>query len=441
MMPKKQILIVEDNALNRSMLSEILSGEYQVLEAENGQEALDVLKHHRDSVALILLDVMMPVMDGYTFLDRVKKEDELALIPVIVMTQSDSEDDEVAALAHGATDFVPKPYRPQVILHRVASIIKLRETAAMVNQFQYDRLTGLYSKEFFYQKVREQLRENPEQEYTIVCSNIENFKLYNDTFGVKAGDRLLQEIAASLREQIGDEGICGRYSADRFLCLQRRDREKEDRDRLFNKAYSGHPSKMENVSIKWGIYEITNRSVPVEQMCDRALLAADSIKGQYNRLFAVYDEALRGKLLREKAITDAMETALDEGQFIIYLQPKYSLNDDCMSGAEALVRWIHPEWGFMSPGDLSLCLRRTDLLHVWINMSGSAYVPCCGTGGRKDILLCRFPLMYPGRICINLIWQIHLWSLLKSTVSIPDVCTWRSQRVFIQKILARSSVL
>lgn len=138
MMPQKQILIVEDNVLNRAMLSEILSDEYQVLEAENGQVALDTLKQHRDNIALILLDVMMPVMDGYTFLDRMKEDEELTLIPVIVMTQSDSEADELNALAHGATDFVPKPYRPQVILHRVASIIKLRETAAIVNQLQCD---------------------------------------------------------------------------------------------------------------------------------------------------------------------------------------------------------------------------------------------------------------------------------------------------------------
>lgn len=123
MMPQKQVLIVEDNDLNRAMLSEILSDEYQVLEAENGQVALDILKQHRDNIALILLDVMMPVMDGYTFLDRMKEDEELTLIPVIVMTQSDSEADEVNALSHGATDFVPKPYRPQVILHRVASII------------------------------------------------------------------------------------------------------------------------------------------------------------------------------------------------------------------------------------------------------------------------------------------------------------------------------
>ena len=161
MMQKKQILVVEDNEINRAILCEILSCDYRVLEAENGQEALNILRQHKDSVALILLDVMMPVMDGYTFLDRVKEDNELSLIPVIVTTQSGSESDEVAALAHGATDFVPKPYRPQVILHRVASLIKLRETAAMVNQFQFDRLTGLYSKEFFFRKVRERLQEDP----------------------------------------------------------------------------------------------------------------------------------------------------------------------------------------------------------------------------------------------------------------------------------------
>ena len=350
MILRKKVLVVEDNELNRALLSEILSSEYQVLEAENGQVALDILKQHKDSIALILLDVRMPVMDGYTFLDRVKNEDELALIPVIVMTQNDSEEDEVAALAHGATDFVPKPYRPQVILHRVASLIKLRETAAMVNQFQYDRLTGLYSKEFFYQKVRERLNENPEKEYSIVSSNIENFKLYNDTFGTKAGDRLLCDSASALRMLVGEKGICGRYSADRFLCLQERDQEAKDRESFFNKAHSAPSEKIRQVSMKWGIYEITDRSVPIEQMCDRALLAADSIKGQYNLHFAVYDEALRSKLLREQAITDAMETALNEEQFIVYLQPKYSLNEERMAGAEALVRWIHPEWGFMSPG-------------------------------------------------------------------------------------------
>ena len=107
--PRKRILVVEDNELNRAMLCEILAEKYGVLDAGNGQEALDILRQNRDGVSLILLDVMMPVMDGYTFLDRVREDEELSLIPVIVMTQGSSEEDEVAALAHGATDFVPKP--------------------------------------------------------------------------------------------------------------------------------------------------------------------------------------------------------------------------------------------------------------------------------------------------------------------------------------------
>lgn len=351
MKPQKQILIVEDNELNRAILCEILSGEYLLLEAEDGQVALDVLRQHKDSIALILLDVMMPVMDGYTFLDRVKADEELALIPVIVMTQGDSEEDEVSALAHGATDFIPKPYRPRIIRHRVASIIKLRETAALVNQFQNDRLTGLYSKEFFYKKAQECLLENSEKEYTIVCMNIENFKLYNDSFGRAAGDQLLREKAACIARCVGSHGICGRYGADRFMILQEREQEMRNREWYLKEYDSDHSARIKNIALKWGIYEIVDYSISIEQMCDRAMLASDSIKGQYHQFFAVYDDNLRGKLLREKAITDAMEPALANEQFTVYLQPKYNLKGDCMAGAEALVRWINPEWGFISPGE------------------------------------------------------------------------------------------
>lgn len=103
--------------------------------------------------------------------------------------------------------------------------------------------------------------------------------------------------------------------------------------------------------MKWGIYTVEDRGVPVEQMCDRALLAARSIKGQYGKYFAAYDDQLRGKLLREQAIIDNMESALAQGQFQVYLQPKYRIRDSRLAGAEALVRWAHPEWGLQSPAE------------------------------------------------------------------------------------------
>ena len=350
-MKNKQILVVEDNELNREILTEILGDRYKVLEAENGQKALDILKKYKDEIALILLDVMMPVMDGYTFLKKMKAVPEYSVIPVIVMTQGDSEEDELKELAYGATDFVPKPYRPQIILHRVASIINLRETAALANQFKYDRLTGLYSKEFFCHKVRELLRENPQKEYDIICCNIENFKLFNDAFGVYAGDRLLRMIALCFTQSAGRKELVCRFWADRFVWLRKRSAEYDDEMFLESDRKISELPNAKNLSMKWGIYRITDRSVSVEQMCDRAIFAADSIKGQYLNQFAVYNEAMRDELLRKQEIIEDMETALEKEQFEVYFQPKNDLRTGKIAGAEALIRWNHPIRGMISPGE------------------------------------------------------------------------------------------
>ena len=346
---KQQILIVEDNEIHREMLSEILSDSYDIFEAENGQAALEILEQNKENIALILLDVMMPVMDGYTFLDIRKKDPVLSLIPVIVITQENSDMDEITALEHGANDFVPKPYRPQTIRHRAAGLIKLRETAAMVNQFKTDRLTGLYTKEYFYRKVRKRLDEYPEREFSLLCCNIENFRLYNDTFGREAGDRLLKEAARIFRKRVSEDSICCRYTADRFICLTDKETEIKGRERFIRSRRISRSELTSNLPVKLGVYEIKDRSVPVEMMCDRAIWVVDTIKGKYGQYVAVYDDKIRDIVLHEQAITDAMEAALDENQFTVYFQPKHILNNDGMVGAEALVRWIHPKWGFMSP--------------------------------------------------------------------------------------------
>lgn len=348
---QKKVLVVEDNMLNREILCDILSSTYEVLDAENGQEALEVLEEYGEEISLILLDIVMPVMDGYTFLSRMKENSGYSSIPVIVTTQSDTEADEVAALSHGATDFVSKPYKPQIILHRVASIIHLRETSAMMHRVQYDRLTGIYSKEFFYHSANDILSKNPDQEYDIVCSDIESFKLINDVFGIPSGDMLLRTVANIYKEFVEGRGICGHLNADQFVCLLERPRWDYTED-LFVKANERIRSEtnMKNVTIKWGIYHVKDRSLLAEQMFDRALMAARSIWGQYGKHLAVFNDEMHNSLVREQMITDVMESALEEEQFTVYLQPQYDIKTNTLSGAEALVRWIHPEWGFQSPG-------------------------------------------------------------------------------------------
>ncbi len=370
MMVKRKILLVEDNELNRSLLCEILKPDYDVVEAENGQEAMERLKEYAGNFSLILLDIVMPVMDGYEFLAAVKDDTEFSSIPVIVTTQNDGESEEVTALSCGAADFVAKPYKPRIILHRVASIIHLRETAALVNAFQYDRLTGLYSKGFFCRQVEELLCQNPEKEYDIVCSDIVNFKLVNDIFGIPAGDRLLKSIAQCYTENTHGRGICSHFHADQFACII--EHKWEYTETMFQDAcnWINRLSQMQSVMMKWGVYRVEDRTVPVEQMCDRALLAARGIKEQYNKYFAYYDEALRSKLLQEQEIVDSMESALLQEQFEIYLQPKYRIADSRMVGAEALVRWNHPNWGLQSPAEFIPLFERNGFItkldqYVW----------------------------------------------------------------------------
>ena len=237
-----------------------------------------------------------------------------------------------------------RPYRPQVIRHRVASIINLRETAAMINQFQFDRLTGLFGKEFFYKRAKDILIRNPGKKYDIICSDIENFKLINDVFGTQAGDSLLKVIAGVYTSIVDDRGICGRFNADQFACLLERQSNYADEMFIEASAQICTLSNTKNIVMKWGIYPIEDETISVEQMCDRALLAARSIKGQYGKYFAIYDDELRSALLHEQAIADIMESALEEEQFEIYLQPKYRVRDGELAGAEALVLSLIHIW-------------------------------------------------------------------------------------------------
>lgn len=409
---QKQILIVDDDPVNRADLRTILTPEYRVLETENGAQALGVLRERPDEIALILLDLVLPGMDGCAFLAQAKAEQALASIPVIVTTRQDSEAAEIAALSGGAADFVVKPYRPQVILHRIANIIRLRETSAMIRQVQYDRLTGLYSKEFFYQQVKQLLLLHPEQEYDIICSDIENFKLINDMFGVPTGDCLLRGVAELYTGLVGDQGICGHFNADRFACLLKRQACYTDTLFLRFGAQVNTLSNAKNVIMKWGIYPVTDRTLPVEHMCDRALLAARSIRGQYGKHFARYDDALRSPLLREQAITDSMEAALAQDQFQIYLQPKYNIKDDRLAGAEALVRWQHPEWGLLLPSEFIPLFEKNGFItkldqYVW-NKVCSVLQAWSGAGG--------VPLSISVNVSRADVYQADLIELLTATL-------------------------
>ena len=366
---QKRILLADHAADSRRQLAEILGERYRLLLAEDGARALELLREGAESVSLILLDVSLKNGED-PLLEHLRSDRRYAAIPVVALTDADRQGQQADALARGAADFVSRPYNAQVVLHRVDSVIRLQETASMIDHFRHDPLTGLYTKEFFCRRVRGVLAEHPEREYDILCCDIENFKLVNDVFGPNAGDRLLKEVADLSIRLVEGDGICGRLQGDQFACMveHRLDYSQE----LFRRGANQVDilSNIKNVGLKWGVYEISDREMPVDQMCDRALLAARSIKGEYNKYFARYDGRLRDKLLREQRIAESMELALLGEQFSVYFQPKYDLREDRLAGAEALVRWCHPEWGVMSPAEFIPLFERSGFItrldqYVW----------------------------------------------------------------------------
>ncbi|MEG0090834.1 MAG: EAL domain-containing protein, partial [Oscillospiraceae bacterium] len=347
---KPNILIVDDNMVNRCLLEKILSGDYNILQAENGSEALELLKQEANSISAILLDLAMPVMDGFTFMELAK---DLLLhynIPVIVTTQNDCEDTELEALSLGATDFIAKPYRPRVILKRLENILHLKENSVLRNTVERDALTGIYNQETFFVKSHELMESNSTTQYAIICMDIEHFKLVNELWGTAEGDQLLKAIARELCTiTTPDISICARISGDIFgLCMPYYPKIGTVLTDTVEKFIHRYSINLK-LNFKFGIYVVDDITLPISGMCDRSKLAIQSIKGKFDATVALYDDSHRKRLIEEQEIISQMRSALTQGQFIPYYQPKYNLITGEIVGAEALIRWIHPTKGIIPP--------------------------------------------------------------------------------------------
>ncbi len=346
---KRKVLIVEDNEINREILKVTLEDDYDVLETVNGEEGLNILSQYYKDISLILLDVVMPVCDGFEFLSRQKSDSLLASVPVIVTTGNNSQEDELKCLGLGAVDFITKPYNARIVKSRIDSVIKLRESSMTLAAIEKDELTGLYTRQAFYHHARTFTHFMTEEKFNVVILDVANFKLINGTYGTKKGNEVLVYLSNAFRYYVKN-GLLTRYEGDQLLGLFH-SKVKMDVERInrnINKIAEEAP--IPNIRIKVGIYEDvdTNLSIPI--ICDRALMAEKSISKDFKTNVAFYTDELNQKQLAQRQMENDFKSAISNREFKVYYQPKYDVNTENIVGAEALVRWQKLDGTLISPG-------------------------------------------------------------------------------------------
>ncbi len=347
---KRKILVVEDNEINRKLLTEMLKADYDVLEACDGEEAMELMEEKHNNLSAVVLDLLMPKMSGMEVLRRMKKSEKLRQIPVIVATGTNDTQIEEEALIAGANDYVLKPYNLNVLRNRLSNIVLLREQAAIVNATRIDALTGLYSRNTFFEKVARIIHTQDPGYFVMGCFDIERFKVINDLYGTEKGDEVLKQLTAIFREGFETNGgICCRVMADNFAVLYPK--------KQFNEAILGEirrkaellDGSIQPITYSIGRYVVDDLELEPSSMYDRAVLAKETIKGRYNEHIAVYQESMMNKILEEQTIISQMNRALKEKQFEVWYQPQFNHGTGTLIGAEALVRWNHPNQGIVAP--------------------------------------------------------------------------------------------
>lgn len=214
-------MVVDDQPINIQVMHQIFTGEYQVFMATNGQQALNLCKTNPPD--LVLLDIVMPQMDGYEVCRQLKADSSTRDIPVIFVTAHSEADQETLGLELGAVDFITKPVIPAVVRARVKTHVTLKQQSDLLRKMVFlDGLLGVFNRRYFDQQIdtewaRAQRSGTP---LSVLMLDVDYFKRYNDTYGHLAGDDCLRKVAAEIRSALRRPAdVVARYGGEEFACV------------------------------------------------------------------------------------------------------------------------------------------------------------------------------------------------------------------------------
>ncbi|MBN2055702.1 response regulator [bacterium] len=300
--PDDLVLIVDDNEDDLHLLKVLLMRhDYQVVTATNGAEALERIPLHKPD--LILLDLIMPYMDGIKTCRIIKANYETTATPVIIISHRESTNDIVKAFEAGADDYITKPFRPAELLARLRA--NLRRTSREITANPLTRIPGI---NFLYHQVRERLARG--EDFILGICDIDNFKAYNDRYGFEAGDRVIQHLADMLRTHIvsSDPVNClAHLGGDDFIFLCRDQKVREICEGLIKDFDEFIPSMYNEEDLKRGYIQAINRQGSIEffPIMTISVGLAGTFGRTYSKLAELAEEANEVKQFLKKSPTSS----------------------------------------------------------------------------------------------------------------------------------------
>ncbi len=394
----KKILIIEDEEFVRENILELLDAEgFEVIGAENGSIGVNLAKQMVPD--LILCDVMMPELDGFGVLMELRQDAMMASIPFIFLTAKAAKTDFRQGMELGADDYITKPFTRAELLSAIT--IRLKKQAALQERYHselqqakaqlnylihHDSLTSLPNR----LSLRERFKQvqptdsSSERLIAVLCLGLDRFNQINDNLGHAVGDLLLKAVAKRTTTCVGDQGIVARLSADQFAIILSWDR----RGRLSHDRQDGcsiTQDKKEVAKVAQTllnslsqIFELAGQEVfitasmglalyprdgaEIEQLLNHANTAMLQAKQQGGDQYQFYTAAFNIGQSDRLALQSSLRHALERQELLVYYQPQVNLKTGQIIGAEALLRWQHPERGLVSPDKFIPIAEETGLI-------------------------------------------------------------------------------
>ncbi len=350
------ILVVDDDRSMRLALKNVFKAEeYIIEEASDGLQAIALCQ--RNMPDLVLMDAMMPEVDGFAACERIRQLPNGADTPVLMVTALEDEESIVKAFASGATDYIPKPIHFSVLKQRVSRLIQANKVEKHVKQLAYhDPLTGLPNRTQLMQQLRLMLNraQLEEKQVAILFLDLDRFKLINDTLGHDAGDLLLKAVSERIRRCVRSQDFIARLGGDEFTVILEGVTELETVSKIAGKICDALSQPF--VFLQQKMFVTTSIGISVfpqdgedtsalMKHADSAMFRAKEKRNSY----CFYVEGMEDEIARRMEIERELRHAIEGNELVLYYQPKIDLVSGEMMGAEALIRWQHPRHGLISP--------------------------------------------------------------------------------------------